>query len=383
MLYDPDNPEYIFNEEKYMDVSGVVTQLSEKRRRLLEKKRDDPDVRITPVWVSVLVVIVFIGLIIVMATAVKTGHPAVAACIFGGIFVVGGIAVMPKTRNARELYGVKRLINGIIITLIGLSVCVPMLLIKHIGNDRAFLILAAGMFASCGLLFFIQALFNIFSTSSRYGIPVEARCTGYAHMVVNNRGSHVESAEVFEYDYEGERYESVNGAFRHAADAEIGETVTIRLNPRVPYDIFYEAPRKGRNSDYIVMAAFSSIFVIVGIILGIFAINGDIENKAQSRNANGKHILTDAVIEEKIGDSETPWNISLRTVEDKYEDDGIYYVRFSGDLLNSAAKDLWDKFELNDSYYFIRNTATEELIAVVNDKEWDYRGSHPLSDLRE
>lgn len=383
MLYDPDNSQYIFNTEKHMDVSSVVTQLSEKRHRLIEKKRDDPDVRITPVWVSVLVAIAFIGLIIVMIFAVQTGYPAVAGCIFGGIFVAAGIAVMPKTRTARERNGVKQMISGIIITLIGLSVCIPMLLIKHIGNDRAFLILTAGMFTSSGLFFFIHSLFSIYSTSSKYGIPVEGRCTGYAHMIVNNRGSHVESAEVFEYDYNGELYESVNGAFRHEADAEIGETVTLRLNPRNPSDIFYAAPRKGKNSGYIGMAAFSSIFVAVGIILGILAVNGKIENKAQSKNANGKHILTDASIEEKLGDSETPWEISLRTVTDKYEDDGVYYVRFSGDLLNSAQKDIWDKFELNDSYYFIRNTSTNELVAVVNDKEWDYRGSHPLSDLRE
>ena len=384
MLYDPDNLQYVFNKEKYMDVTGVITQLSEKRKRLREERLDDPDKKITPAWVSALVAAAFIGIIIGMIVAVKLGHPTVAVCIFGGMFVAFGIAIIPKNRDSLEERGVKQLISGIMIMLIGLSVCVPMLFMKRIGYDRAFLILAAGMFTSCGLIFLIQALFNIHSTSDRYGIPVEGRCTGYAHMIVSQKhGSHVESAEVFEYDYEGEHYESVNGAFRREAEAEIGETVTMRLNPRIPTEVFYAAPRRGRNSGHIGLAAFSSIFVAVGIFLGIFAMNGTIGNDAQQRNTNGKHILTDAAIEEKIGDSETSWEISLRTVEDKYEDDGVYYIRFSGDLLNSAQKDLWDKFELNDAYYFIRNTDTDELVAVQPYKEWEYQVSHPLSDLRE
>ena len=61
----------------------------------------------------------------------------------------------------------------------------------------------------------------------------------------------------------------------------------------------------------------------------------------------------------------------------------MYYLRFSSDIPQSTDKDKWDQFEVNDAYYIVRNTATGKLIAVLNEKEWDYQGSHPLSDLRE
>ena len=385
MQYHPDDRKYIFNTEKHMDVSGVSAQLSEKKQRLKEEQHRHPDKKETPVWASVLVVIAFIGLIVGTIVAAQSGHPAVAVCIFGGMFIVLGFVMIPKTRAGRERYGVTQFVIGLMAILLGLSVSVPMLLIDKLGSNRAFALLGAGMFASGGLFFLVYSLFRIYSTSNRNGIPVEGRCIGYAHMIVNQRGPHVESSEIFEYDYAGEHYTSVNEAFRYEADAEIGETVTMRLNPRIPSEIFYAAPRKGRNTGYFALAAFSALFVAIGIVLGVLALNGTIGNNVQNQNttANGKYALTDAVIEEKIGDHETPWEISLINVAEKYEEDGVYYLRFSNDIPQSTAKDKWDKFEVNDAYYIVRNTDTGKLIAVVNYKEWEYQGSHPLSDMRE
>ena len=384
MRYDPDDLQYIFNTEKHMDVSGVKAQLSEKKQRLREEQRNHPDKKGTPIWASVLVIIGFFGVAAAIIAAAQTGHPAAAVCIFGGIFVAFGFVMIPKSRAGRERYGVTNLVIGLLIMLIGLSVSVPMLLTDKLGSDRAFLILAAGVFASVGLFFLVQSLFRIYSTGSSNGIPVEGRCIGYAHMIVNQRnGSHVESSEVFEYDYAREHYEAVNEAFRREPDAEIGETVTMRLNPRIPAEVFYAAPRKGRNTGNFVLAAFSALFVAVGIVLGVLTWNGTIGNDVQNTTANGKYVLTDAVIEEKIGDRETPWDISLRSVAEKYEEDGVYYLRFSDDILQSAEKDVWEQFELHDAYYFVRNTGTGKLIAVLRYQEWDYQGSHPLSDLRE
>ena len=384
MRYDPDDRQYIFNTEKHMDVSGVRTQLSEKKQRLREEQYNDSDKKGVPIWASFLVMIAFIGFIIGVIVLIKSGHPAAAVCLFGGMFVVFGFAMIPKSRVSRERYGATNFVTGLMFMLVGLSVSVPMLLIDHLGRDRAFLMLGAGMFASCGLLFLVHSLFRIYSTSNSHGIPVEGRCIAYAHMIVNQRnGSHVESSEVFEYDYAGEHYASVNEAFRSEPDAEIGETVTMRLNPRVPSEVFYSAPRKGRNAGHFALAAFSLLFVAIGIVLGILTLNGTIGNDIQITNANGKHVLTDAVIQEKIGDDETPWDISLRNVEEKYEENGVYYLRFSDDVLQYAEKDVWDTYKLNDAYYFVRNTSTGQLIAVLLYNEWDYQGSHPLSDLRE
>ena len=384
MRFDPDDRQYIFNTEKHMDVSGVRIQLSEKKQRLREEQHNHPEKKGTPVWASVLVVIGFIGFIIGEIVLIKFGHPAAAVCLFGGMFVAFGFVMIPKTRVSRERYGVTNFVIGMMIMLIGLSVSVPMLLIDKLGSDRAFLILAAGMFASIGLFFLVQSLFRVYRTGNTYGIPVEGRCIGYAHMIVNQKnGSHVESSEVFEYDYAGEHYESVNEAFRHEPDAEIGETVTMRLNPRIPSEVFYSAPRKGRNTGHFVLAAFSALFVAVGIVLGVLTLNGTIGNNVQNPGENGKYMLTDAVIEEKIGENETPWDISLYNIVEKYEEDGVYYLRFSNDPKISTDKEKWDQYELNDTFYIVRNTGTGELIAVYDYKEWDYHGSHPLSDMRE
>ena len=383
MRYDPDNRQYIFHTEKHMDVPGVRTLLSEKKQRLKEEQHNHPEKKGTPLWASVLVVIGFLGFIIGEIVLIKFGHPAVAVCLFGGIFVAWGFVMIPKTRANRERYGVTYFVIGMMIMLIGLSVSVPMLLIDKLGSDRAFLILVSGMFASIGLFFLVHSLFRIYSTSNSHGIPVEGRCIGYAHMIVNQRGAHVKSTEVFEYDFEGEHYESVNEAFRFEPDAEIGETVTMRLNPRIPLEVFYSAPRKGRNTGHFVLAAFSTLFVAVGIVLGVLTLNGTIRNNVQNPSGNGKYLLTDAVIEEKIGDNETPWDISLYNIAEKYEKEGVYYLRFSNDPLISTDKEIWDQFELNDAYYIVRNTDTGQLIAVANYKEWDYQGSHPLSDMRE
>ena len=386
MQFDPYSRQYIFHTEKYMEVSGVRMLLSEKKQRLREEQRYDPDKKGTPVWASVLAVIAFIGFVAGIIVAVRTGHPAVAVCIFGGMFVIGGLAMIPKTRSERKRYGATNLVSGLMLMLVGLSVSVPMFLIDNIGRDRALPLLCAGMFASVGLLFFVQSLFRIYGTSNSYGIPVEGRCIGYAHMIVDQRGgSHVESSEVFEYDYAGEHYTSVNEAFRYEPDAEIGETVTMRLNPRFPSEVFYTAPRKGRNIRHFAMAAFSALFVAIGIGIGVLALSGKIGNNGSGKStaANGKYALTDAVIEEKIGDHETPWEISLYNVAEKYEEDGAYYLRLSNDSLQSIDKSVWDQFELNDAFYIVRNTDTGKLIAIANEKDWEYQGSHPLSDMRE
>ena len=386
MRYDPDDRQFIFNTEKHMDVSGVSALLSEKKQRLREEQRNHPEKKGTPIWASVLVVIGFIGLIVGVAVAAQSGHPSAAICMFGGMFVFMGFVMIPKTRAIRERSFAAHIVIGVMAILLGLSVSVPMLLTDKLGSDRAFAMLGAGMFASGGLLFLVYSLFRIYSTSNRNGIPVEGRCIGYAHMIVNQRnGPHVESSEVFEYDYAGEHYESVNEAFRSEPDAEIGETVTMRLNPRIPSEVFYSAPRKGRNTGNFVRAAFSALFVVFGTVLGVLALNGRIGSgvPGQNTNADGKYVFTDEAIEEKIGDHETPWEISLINVAEKYEEDGVYYLRFSSDIPQSTDKDKWDQFEVNDAYYIVRNTATGKLIAVLNEKEWDYQGSHPLSDLRE
>ena len=385
MRFDPDNRQYIFSTEKHMDVPGVRAQLSEKKRRLREEQRTHPDKKGAPMWAPVLAAIVFIGAVAGIIIAAKSGHPAAAVCIFGGMFVAGGFAMIPKTRAGRERSNATNRVAGPLLMLVGLSVSVPMFLTDNLGSERTLPLLCAGMFASVGLLFLVHSLLRIYGTSNSCGLPIEGRCIGYAHMIVDQRGSHVESAEVFEYDYSGEHYESVNEVFRREADAEIGETVTMRLNPRIPSEVFYAAPRKGRNTGNFILAAFSACVLAIGVVFGILTLNGTIGNggSGQSISANGKHVLNDAVIEKKIGDHETPWEVSLYTVMEKYEEDGVYYLRFSNKKRQSAEKTVWEQYELHDAYYFVQNTGTDKIIGIYKYKEWDYQGSHPLSDLRE
>ena len=406
MRYNPDDRQFIFNTEKHMDVSTVTTQLAEKHQRLREEQRlrvqqqlregkvlreetekqhNQPDTEENPTWFNILAGIVFLGFLFGSIILGLTDHSEVGVSLFGGLFVIFGFSTMLKKLTNREERNVKNFVIALMIILIGLSFAVPMLLTDKLGSDRALTILYCGSFVTCGLYVLVSASFDIYSAGGRNCIPVEGRCICYAHMIEFQKYSYIKSSEVFEYDYAGEHYESVNEVFRCEPDAEIGETVTLRLNPHIPSEVFYSASRKGRNSSHFISAVIGAAVLAVGIFLGVLALNGTFENDVpdQNTNANGKYVLSDAVIEEKIGDSETPWDISLYNIAEKYEKDGVYYLRFSNDPLISTDKEKWDKFELNDAYYIVRNTDTGKLIAVLNSKEWDYQGSHPLLDMRE
>lgn len=402
MRYNPDNFMWIYDNRQFLSQDEERMLIAEHRKNITERKMrliESPGNAVSPAKnvFGIIAAFVFISLIAGFVIALKMGYPAIGVILFGSVFFLAGLMTVcgGNTANVNSSStAMSSRMSGLMFMMIGLIIIVPMALIPVIGPARAFIGLGAGLFAGTGLFFSADVVMQIRRTSEQYGEPVWACCIGYARSIHSHKHSRstLRTHEIFEYDYNGERWQAINPV-SSGRDAllPIGACVDVRIHPKKPDEPVYAADNRSNLKENIAMLAFTMIFVIVGIGLLIFAAVGDVDdsqfqyenrlNTAQSSLANGKHALTDEMIWEKIGDHETHWIIAKYQVTDKYqEEDSGYVIEFSDGMLYSATKSVWDTYDIGVQFYQISNADTEEIYAVYRCEQWEYTGEHSVVD---
>jgi len=379
MRYDPDNANWIYDSRQFLSANeehDLIAQQREQQIRNGLKQLHPKNLGASPLQIfsSILALLLFFGLIAGFIVALKTGHPAIGTMMFGALFLIGGLmmAVSGKAEsdNSAETALSARTV-GVMFALLGLIIIVSMALIPVTGPARAFIGLAGAGFAWGGLFFSLDVIRQMIRARKTYGETVPARCIGYARSIrhAKNRSPWLRTHEIFEYEYNCELYQAINpeSSDRNAM-MPVGELVDAGI-------------------------VFCSIFVIVGTGLLLFAGFGDVDDadfkvrnrfdpeSSLSTLENGKYALTDEIIQSKIGDQETNWEIAKYEITDKYQDEEYgYVIGFSDGTLHAASKEVWDTYKIGLVFYQLSSAETGDYLGVYNCETWEYTGKHTLAD---
>lgn len=396
MRYDPDCLHYMFNTQQFLTCDEERSLIQGFREYRRQQRNEENAGQMTvngnsiPAWKAVLSVIAFLALIVLLIVLFQSGHIAVGAAVFGGIFIAAGLAAAFSKPTEPSDSAMGQRLTGLMFAFVGVSITVPMLLMNVLGEARAFLLLGGGMFMSCGMLFCLDAALQFIRSRKSYGEPVQARCIGYVRRICSKqRGpSYLATSEVFEYEYNGEFYQAINGiSARRDGLTAVGETVELRLKPSAP-DAPYYAANSEASRKSVGLLLFSMIFVIVGIGITALSFFGNVESmqvkhtgSSTNLTASGKTPLTDDMVNQAVGDMESHWAVECYTVTDKMNDpEEGFMVELSYGVWQRATQNFYDAVEIGMRIYMIVNEDTGEIYTAYKCDSFEYVGSHPVHD---
>jgi hypothetical protein len=397
MRHDPDSRLYYFSEEQLLPPDGRDTVRRHLYGQKLQSFRDafrpDPEQggggTAKLIIGSVIVIACFASVII----AAMTGHPAIAVALFGGmIALMGLLMIFGRVAEAETVVqgipGSQR-VTGFLIMLIGLSVCVPMLLVDRLGSAAAFILLGGLLFTSGGL-FLIRAAVSTFTDGHGKGEEVEGECIGYARYLSENRSrghrSTVETAPVFRYYYNGEMLEALAYGRFGDPDEVLGESYPIIVSDRDKYHIRRAGQKNSSTASALVMGFLALCCLAAGAFLLYMAAHTDPTETLTVKNGSGKRLLYDQAIVNDTGIPADQWQIVLRTVAgNSYsEEQGGWLITYTDDTVNLAAEErIAEQYPVGSSFYFIIETETGKVLKVYAEENTEYKGSQPVDDRRQ
>lgn len=387
MRYDPEYAGWAFSTEKRMEKNVVRQMIRANYERQRQMKANDPK---KPAWKNALFLVLIFAAVAGVFIAALSANTLAAVALFGCIFfALGAKSLVTGRSSAPPQRGLLVRGSGLVLILMGLCVILPVLLSGRIGQAKAFILMGGALFTVAGLFAAAYAIRTAYHSGANYGLPVEAQCIGYVHKIVSSRNSsHVEAAEVFEYDYDGEHYTAVNSVFRRTPAAEVGEYAELRINPDMPDEFFYSGAKSTALANFIGIL-FSFAFVAAGCFLLWGALSGRLtipqnEEKPRSNNVtvSGGSELTDAQIQQEIGADKKDWEVCLYRVMDKRLIEDEYVVNLSGGLPVSCTKDVYDALKLGGDYIVITDSDCENVYWFLPMESYIYTGDHIVSDFR-
>lgn len=404
MRYNPDDLNWIYDSRQYLTADEERGLIAEQRQQQISdglRKLRPKNLAATPLQTGLgfLALLLFIGLIAGFVIALKKGHPAIGIMLFGSLFLIGGLMMLVSGKAESDhsndtALGTRAF--GLLFAVIGLLPFVSATLIPVIGPARALIGAVGAAFAWAGLFFSFDLVRQMLRARLLYGEAVPARCIGYARSVHHSKNSpsHLRTHEIFEYEYNGEMYQAINPVSSgRDAMMPVGEPVEVRIHPKRPDEPVYAEDGRSPVSSSVAVLVFFSLFVAVGIGLILFAAFGRVDDSdfkvynrlspgaSQSTTENGKHALTDAVIQSQLGKPETEWNITKYRVTDRYQDEKYgYVIVYSDGSRHRASKEAWDCYETGMVFYQITDAETGKYLSAYNCESWEYTGEHTLAD---
>ena len=325
MRHDPESRLYYFSEEQFLPPGGQNAVREHIYRKGLQAMRDafrpDPEqgdrhtVRLLVTSVAVLAV--FAAVII----AALNGHPAIAAAVFGGaIAAIGLLMVFGQVGEAdttvHQIHGSQR-ITGILVVLLGLSVCVPMLLVGKLGSAAAFTLLGGLVFTSGGL-FLIRLAVSAFMDGHSKGEEVEGECIGYARYFSESRKHRhrrpLETAPVFRYYYNGEMLEALALGSTSEPEEQLGASYPLIVSDRDKYHIRRPGQKNSSSGEAVLLSVMALCFLAAGIFLLYMAAHTDPSETVEVKRGDGRAVLSDQDIANKTGKPADAWEVLYLTV---------------------------------------------------------------------
>lgn len=397
MRHDPESRLYYFSEEQFLPPGGQNAVREHIYGKGLQALRDafrpDPEQggggTAKLIIGSVIVIACFASVII----AAMTGHPAIAVALFGGmIALMGLLMIFGRVAEAETVVqgipGSQR-VTGFLIMLIGLSVCVPMLLVDRLGSAAAFILLGGLLFTSGGL-FLIRLAVSAFMDGHSKGEEVEGECIGYARYFSESRKHRhrrpLETAPVFRYYYNGEMLEALAYGRFGDPDEVLGASYPIIVSDRDKYHIRRPGQKNSSTASALVMGFLALFFLGAGVFLLYMAAHTDPNETLRLKNSSGNSLLTDQKIVSDTGKPADQWKIVLRTVADNSysEEKGGWLITYTDGTVNLAAEErIAEQYPVGSSFYFIVETETDKVLKVYTEKDTEYNGSQTVDDRRQ
>ncbi len=387
MRFDPEYPGWAFSTEKMMQKSVVRQIIQANYARHRQMKANEPK---KPAWVTALLIILIFVVVAGVFISAAASQPLAAVALFGCVFIVLGLKSLITGKTGTPMQrGLLVRGSGLILILLGLCVIVPVLLSDRIGKPTAFIVMGGALFTAAGLFATVYAIRTAYHSRADYGLPVDACCIGYVHKIVSSRhSSHVESAEVFEYDYEGEHYRAVNSIFRRTPSAEVGDYAELRINPNMPDEFYYSGSKSNTLANFIGIL-FSAVFVAAGCFLLWGALSGrltipqnDERPRTQTEPVPQVSEIDDSQIQQQIGADKKDWEVGLYKVLDKKRIENDYVAFFSGRLPVSCTKDVYDLLKEDAEYILITDSDCENVYWILPMNTYIYSGEHIVNDFR-
>ncbi len=300
MFYNKDNPQWQLNQEQYLsseERDRIVDEYNELCRSMLRTDVRDMNAKFygvketgTPeeqekkrkkaLFGIIAAMLIFSSLVLslILKQLVIFGYVACAVFLFAGISlaVTGKGEVVEATSRA--------LINrvmGICIALGALSILLLIIFRNHMGQAEFFIMLGVVAFGFSGLALIVISILKALSGKILYTQETEATCTGYVRYVSRESGEHqghtftfIHTSPLFSYTFRGIPYEAVWDEFTVKADSDIslGQSVTIRIDPRHPENIKSPATTHPGAIGFQIFMAVLCLGVAVG--MGIYVSAG-------------------------------------------------------------------------------------------------------------
>ena len=236
--------------------------------------------------------VIFIGGMIAVIACAVMKNLVLLGYIFSGLFLMAGIlmlfgkASMPfNTANALP----KTRVTGVYLVCTCSAIIALIAMRGRFLDAELFVWIISVAFGMSGLWLLATALIDMLSGRIIYREAVAARCTGYVRFVdydnsANGGGHHsrftyIYTSPVFEYSYNGMKYESLYDVFPLGTESDIPyETVTtIKIDPKNPSNVF--SPETGSTARFVLMLIMAVMFTAVGSGLAWYTLAGNVADK--------------------------------------------------------------------------------------------------------
>ncbi|MBP5261046.1 MAG: hypothetical protein J6Z43_02825 [Clostridiales bacterium] len=302
MLYNSKNPQMHFSEDQYLsdeDHHKIISEYDELCKAMLTTDIreinskfygiDEPKELTDEEERKKKRTLIFTGLcviaFIVMAVSLILKQLVIGGLLFCGFFLLAGISlmitgkgeIMESTSNS-----LKNKVMGGFITLGAVAIMLLIIFRDHFKGAEMFILLFVAAFGLAGLCMLTVSILRALSSKIIYTEQISATCAGYVRMAGTEQSSSgyrrrftfVSTSPLFRYSYNGMQYDAIFDELPTKKDSDVamGETVSIRIDPRRPENIM--SPVTAHPGVIGFELIMGIIFTVVAVGMGLYTASG-------------------------------------------------------------------------------------------------------------
>ena len=372
---------------------------------------DDEDGHSTSKLRSIIISVVVIGLFISMVVSLVMRNLILFGILFGSIFLLGGLMLLVTGRSGNLESASSSVYNriwGFYMVIMAGTIITLILLRSYFTSTELIIWIAVAAFGLSGVLLISLAIYSAAADKIVYKEEVDAKCVGYVRKV-DRINSHTDSSgpsypqmfisPVFDYTYEGVRYESIYDSMRmkRDSDIELNSFTTIHIDPKHPEGVMSpDTKSKAGGAGLIIMGiAFIGAAVAMLILSFTGVISDEPSGLGDSGGSNvntavteGIRTITDDMIGQNYADDidGREWYAEEVTVSEvdpsgeegvsvNFDDITVLGVYLPKDKA-PAPGDRWMIFYTIDEEYLEYDKWYKDIFVYADVSEFSYSGTH-------
>ena len=423
MLYNKDNPRWLFSEEQFINreesarilreydqlcMSLLKTDVRDFGTKLYGVKpngSDDEDApRRTGLIGIVIGIMVFSGLVLslIFKNLIIFGY------IGCGIFLFAGISMLITGKGDIVESSSRAVLNKVIGFAIALASLLLILLIyfrKNFEGAEVFLMVFVITFGISGITLLFAALYRSFSGKLIYTREVMATCSGYVRYAerksdnYNRKFAFIHTSPLFSYSVDGVQYLSVWDEFvtKEDSDISLGQNVPIKVDPKHPENVRSPITTHPAIIGFEIFMAVA--FVSIAAWLCFYTASGAAKNMqiktswapaaeaVNGTSAGARYKVTDELINKKYKNDlsgNKQWYVETITVKTKEITDNGQVIYFTDETFNGILykKNAPEPGTVKLVFYTIdeNNLSSgrkfKKVFSMADPEEYEYTGSH-------